>query len=69
MTEPGGLTRVLVVDDHAAFRAGLRALLETAGDLVVVGEAGTGEAAVAAVRALHPDVVLMDVSMPGTGGI
>lgn len=69
MTAPGPATRILVVDDHAAFRAGLRALLETAGDLLVVGEAATGEAAVTAVGTLHPDVVLMDVTMPGTGGI
>jgi DNA-binding NarL/FixJ family response regulator len=62
-------TRVLVADDHAAFRAGLRALLETAGDLAVVGEADTGEAALAAARALQPDVVLMDINMPGLDGV
>jgi DNA-binding NarL/FixJ family response regulator len=62
-------TRVLVADDHGAFRAGLRALLETDGDLRVVGEAESGETAVAAVGDLHPDVVLMDVNMPGLDGV
>jgi DNA-binding NarL/FixJ family response regulator len=61
--------RVLIVDDHASFRSGLRALLGTAGDLAVVGEAGDGREAVAAAHALHPDVILMDVTMPGVDGI
>ncbi len=69
MTDPGDATRLLIADDHAAFRAGLRALLETAGDVTVVGEAGTGHEAIAAVAALHPDVVLMDVNMPGLDGV
>ena len=64
-----GATRVLVADDHPAFRAGLRALLETASDVVVVGEADSGEAAVAAARSRHPDVVLMDINMPGIDGV
>ena len=64
-----GATRVLVADDHPAFRAGLRALLETASDLVVVGEADSGEAAVTSARTLHPDVVLMDINMPGIDGV
>jgi DNA-binding NarL/FixJ family response regulator len=59
----------VVADDHEAFRAGLRALLETATDLVVVGEADTGEAALVAVRAVQPDVVLMDINMPGLDGV
>lgn len=61
--------RVLLADDHAAVRAGLRMLLEAADDVVVVGEAATGAAAVTNARALRPDVVLMDVRMPGTDGI
>ncbi len=62
-------TRVLIADDHAAFRDGLRALLETAGSVAVVGEAASGVETVAAVRALQPDVVLMDVNMPGLDGV
>jgi len=65
----GEATRVVVADDHEAFRAGLRALLETVDDLLVVGEADTGEAALAAVRDLQPDVVLMDINMPGLDGV
>lgn len=61
--------RVLVVDDHAAIRSGLRLMLESAGDIAVVGEAGDGAAAVANTRALRPDVVLMDLRMPGTDGV
>jgi DNA-binding NarL/FixJ family response regulator len=61
--------RVLLADDHAAIRAGLRMLLATAGDIEVVGEAGDGAVAVTNARALRPDVVLMDVRMPGTDGV
>ncbi|MDW4574293.1 response regulator transcription factor [Microbacterium sp. M3] len=60
--------RVLIVDDHALVRSGIRGLLEAA-DLVVVGEASNGQEAVAAVRTLAPDVVLMDIRMPGMDGI
>lgn len=67
--EGGEATRLLVADDHPAFRAGLRALLETAGDLEVVGEADTGDAAISAARVLQPDVVLMDINMPGLDGV
>jgi DNA-binding NarL/FixJ family response regulator len=63
------MIRVLIADDHAAIRAGLRMLLATAGDIEVVGEAGDGAVAVANARALRPDVVLMDVRMPGTDGV
>jgi DNA-binding NarL/FixJ family response regulator len=61
--------RVLLADDHAAIRSGLRLILEAAPDVEVVGEAADGAAAVANARALRPDVVLMDVRMPGTDGI
>jgi DNA-binding NarL/FixJ family response regulator len=61
--------RVLIADDHASFRSGLRALLGTAGDLAVVGEASTGGDAVAMSERLQPDVVLMDLDMPGGDGI
>ncbi len=61
--------RVLVCDDAAPFRDGLRALLATSGDVEIVGEAPDGRAAVAAAVTLQPDVVLMDLSMPGMGGV
>ena len=69
--DPGAprMIRVLLADDHAAIRAGLRMLLATAGDIEVIGEAGDGAVAVANARALRPDVVLMDVRMPGTDGV
>jgi DNA-binding NarL/FixJ family response regulator len=58
---------VLIVDDHAAFRAGARALLEADG-YDVVGEAGDGQAGIDAARNLHPDVVLLDVRLPDMDG-
>ena len=61
--------RVLIVDDQALLRGSLRVLIETEPDLIVVGEAGTGAEAVDLVRAEGPDVVLMDVRMPGMDGI
>ena len=61
--------RVLVADDHPFFRSGLRTLLDSVPDLELAGEAGTGEEAVALAAELQPDVVLMDVQMPGEGGI
>jgi DNA-binding NarL/FixJ family response regulator len=62
-------TRILIADDHDSFRSSLRAVLGTADGLVVVGEAASGSEAVSQVAALHPDVVLMDLSMPDLGGI
>ncbi|MEV3981987.1 response regulator transcription factor [Nonomuraea sp. NPDC049758] len=63
------MIRVLVVDDEALVRSGLRMILEAAGEIVVVGEAADGDGAVAAVARLRPEVVLMDVRMPGTDGL
>ena len=60
---------VLLVDDHSIVRQGVRTFLEAQPDLVVVGEAASGEEAATLVAELAPDVVLMDLSMPGMGGI
>jgi DNA-binding NarL/FixJ family response regulator len=60
---------VVIADDHALVRAGFRALVDSEPDLHVVGEASTGEEAVDVVRATKPDVVLMDVRMPGMDGL
>ncbi len=61
--------RVLIADDHPLFREGLRALIHSAEDLTVVGEAQTGREAVAQALDTHPDVVLMDLNMPQLGGV
>ena len=58
-------TRVLIVDDHAIVREGLRALLDHTDSLEIVGEAGDGTEALALAGQLRPDVVLMDLKMPG----
>lgn len=60
--------RVYLVDDHPVVRNGLRALVDAAGDMAVVGEAYDGESAVRQTLELRPDVVVMDVSMPGMSG-
>ena len=62
------MTRVLLVDDHDLVRAGVRALLERQPDIEVVGEAGDGKQAVAMVRKVQPDVILMDINLPGGFG-
>lgn len=67
MTVP--LIKVLLVDDHAVVREGYRRLLEKHGDLTVVGEASDAASAYQAYKTLKPDVVVMDISMPGRGGI
>jgi DNA-binding NarL/FixJ family response regulator len=61
--------RVLIVDDHLVVRRGLRTFLEIQEDIEVVGEAADGEEGVARAEELRPDIVLMDVKMPGTDGI
>jgi DNA-binding NarL/FixJ family response regulator len=66
MMEP---LRVLIADDHPLFRHGIHALLDAAPDFEVVGEATTGDEAVTMSAALQPDVILMDVQMPGVNGI
>jgi DNA-binding NarL/FixJ family response regulator len=68
VTEPGTIT-VLLVDDHPLVRAGLTALLASTEDLVVVGEASGGEQAIGLAVERKPDVVLMDLSMPGMNGV
>lgn len=60
---------ILLVDDHPIFRAGLRALLNTQEDMEVVGEASDGAEALERVRELAPDVVVMDITMPGMDGL
>jgi DNA-binding NarL/FixJ family response regulator len=61
--------RVLIAEDHAMFRAGLCALLNTAPDLEIVGDVGDGKDAVRTAVSLAPDLVLMDLNMPGTHGL
>jgi two-component system invasion response regulator UvrY len=63
------MIRVLIVDDHQLVRMGTSRLLADVGDVEVVGQAGSGEEAIELVRHLKPDVVLMDVQMPGIGGL
>jgi len=63
------MIRVLVVDDHAILRDGIRSLLESQDDIIVVGEAGDGGEAIELVDKLLPDIVLMDISMPKTNGL
>jgi DNA-binding NarL/FixJ family response regulator len=60
--------RVLLADDHETVREGLRAILSADPEITVVGEAADGDAAVASTQTLHPDVVVMDVTMPGLNG-
>lgn len=61
--------RIVLADDHPVVRRGIRSMLEKAGDLVVVGEAGDGEEALRLVDHLTPDVLLLDMQMPGMGGL
>ncbi len=61
--------RLFLVDDHEVVRSGLRMLLESETDMEIVGEAGTAEEAIAQVSRLEPDVILMDITLPGVSGI
>src|ERR671938_1344567 len=69
MTTAAEQIKILIVDDHAVVREGLRTYLELEDNLTIVGEAGNGREAVDKVRALRPDVVLMDLLMPEMDGI
>jgi DNA-binding NarL/FixJ family response regulator len=66
LTEP---LRILLVDDHPLVRSGLQALLTSVANTVVVGEASSGEEALAQTRKLQPDIILMDLHMPGLNGV
>ncbi|HEX9438120.1 MAG TPA: response regulator transcription factor [Roseiflexaceae bacterium] len=61
--------RILIADDHPLFRKGMRALLASLPDIEVVGEAATGDQAIQLAATLQPDVILMDLQMPGSGGL
>lgn len=63
------MVRVLIVDDHALIREGLGKLLELEEDMQVIGEAGDGQGAINMARKHQPDVIIMDINMPGTDGI
>jgi DNA-binding NarL/FixJ family response regulator len=63
------LIRVLLIDDHELVRSGIRALLEKSEDIRVVGEAGEGHEGLACIKEVNPDVVLLDISLPGLNGL
>jgi DNA-binding NarL/FixJ family response regulator len=63
------IIRVLIVDDHDIIREGLRAVLEVTPDIEVIGEAADGEKAISLTHSLQPDVIVMDLVMPGMDGI
>lgn len=69
MSERSGKTRVLIVDDHAMLRGGLRLLIQSADDMEVVGEAGDLRSAVEEAGRSSPDVITLDLSMPGGSGV
>ena len=67
--DPGGVVRVLVVDDQALYRQAMAAVVEETDGFVVVGSATSGEESVSAALTLRPDLILMDVNLPGIDGI
>jgi DNA-binding NarL/FixJ family response regulator len=69
MSESAPPLRILLADDHVTVRHGLKLLIESQGDMVVVAETNDGRAAVEQARLLRPDVVVMDISMPGMNGL
>src|SRR5258705_8202631 len=69
MTDSPKPIRIILVDDHPVVREGLRSILATFQEVIVVGEAGSGLEAIAVARELNPDVVVMDISMPEMSGI
>jgi DNA-binding NarL/FixJ family response regulator len=69
MTDEARSLRILLADDHVTVRQGLKMLIESQGDMTVVSEASDGSTAVEQARALRPDVVVMDISMPGMNGL
>jgi two-component system, NarL family, response regulator NreC len=69
MTDDARSLRILLADDHVTVRQGLKMLIESQDDMVVVSEASDGRAAVEQARTLRPDVVVMDISMPGMNGL
>jgi DNA-binding NarL/FixJ family response regulator len=69
MTRPGAVIRIVLADDHVTVRQGLKLLIEAQPDMQVVAEASDGSGAVEQARALKPEVVVMDISMPGVNGL
>ena len=69
MSDKSGRLRVLLADDHATVRHGLKLMIDAEPDMTVVAEASDGDEAVRHARALKPDVIVMDISMPGTNGL
>jgi two-component system nitrate/nitrite response regulator NarL len=63
------MIRILLVDDHTLFRSGISALLASQDDIDVVGEAGEGSEALKLVQTLQPDIMLLDLNMPGLSGL
>jgi two-component system response regulator NreC len=69
MPDPSGRLRILLADDHVVVREGLRLVIEGQRDMIVVCEAGDGASAIQQAQELRPDVVIMDISMPGMNGL